>query len=252
MKKRTSADWQAAVLWRNKMEQPLIPNPTPNPPTLTTYAEWQTAYDFFNKELFGGALPDCIIILDNKGNRIKGYFSLKRYGSLNGKTIDCLAMNPLHFHRRDLIDTLSTLVHEMCHVWEAHFNQGKSKGYHNKKWGEQMEKIGLMPSNTGLPGGVRTGVQMTHYVIAGGPFETACKRLLAEQFNISWADRSILLTMKPGNPISPPGGGQKPSGHLRSKYKYVCHSCGAIVWGKPNLPLICGKCQVAFEMEAGR
>jgi hypothetical protein len=28
-----------------------------------------------------------------------------------------------------------------------------------------MESIGLVPSNTGLPGGKRTGQQMTHYIM---------------------------------------------------------------------------------------
>ena len=33
-----------------------------------------------------------------------------------------------------------------------------------------MQEIGLMPSNTGQPGGGKTGQQMTHYVIEDGPF----------------------------------------------------------------------------------
>ncbi len=53
-----------------------------------------------------------------------------------------------------LPDTLSTLVHEMCHVWQHHTPAKKCRGgYHDRVWGAKMEEIGLMPSNTGLPGG---------------------------------------------------------------------------------------------------
>ena len=159
-------------------------------PTLITYAEWQAAYDFFNKELFGGQLPECVIILDRR-KRALGYFSPNRYVNDNGEVKDGLAMNPLYF-RNSLIDTLSTLVHEMCHVWEHHFGTLKSRStYHNKEWGMQMEKAGLMPSVSGKPGGAKTGQRMSHYIIEG-PFEAACKRLIKEKFCISWADTEAL------------------------------------------------------------
>ena len=98
-------------------------------PTLTTYAEWQTAYDFFNKELFDGRLPECIITLDNKSKRNGGYFAPSRYKNSEGEIKDGLAMNPWHFHRRSFVDTLSTLVHEMCHVWQQHYGQRKRQAF---------------------------------------------------------------------------------------------------------------------------
>ncbi|EPZ1174197.1 SprT-like domain-containing protein, partial [Escherichia coli] len=88
-------------------------------------------------------------------------------------------------------DTLSTLVHEMVHVWQ-HYTPGIKKcrgGYHDRVWGEKMEQIGLMPSNTGLPGGRKTGQQMTHYIIRGGRFQTAVYDLLKSGFSISWYDK---------------------------------------------------------------
>ncbi|MCM5163877.1 sprT domain-containing protein, partial [Escherichia coli] len=62
-------------------------------------------------------------------------------------------------------------------------------GYHDRVWGEKMEQIGLMPSNTGLPGGRKTGQQMTHYIIRGGRFQTAVYDLLKSGFSISWYDK---------------------------------------------------------------
>jgi DNA-directed RNA polymerase subunit RPC12/RpoP len=110
-----------------------------------------------------------------------------------------------------------------------------------------MESIGLMPSNTGLPGGKKTGQQMTHYVIEGGPFETICKELLANNFKISWADRFIPINFLV--PTPEPGGKTEPEPKIKSKNKYICAECGASVWGKPDLKIICGQCQREFQRD---
>ena len=41
--------------------------------TSTTYTELKHAYDFFNRELFKGKLPPCMITLNRKANTY-GYF----------------------------------------------------------------------------------------------------------------------------------------------------------------------------------
>jgi hypothetical protein len=113
-----------------------------------------------------------------------------------------------------------------------------------------MESLGLMPSNTGLPGGKRTGQQMTHYIIEGGPFETLCKGLLAEHFKISWADRFVALGgLRPPGPGGSPQPGGEPEPKTKTREKYTCVECGAAVWGKPNLKIICGHCLKEFARE---
>jgi predicted SprT family Zn-dependent metalloprotease len=222
-----------------------------NTPTISAYSEWQTAYDFFNDRLFHGKLPDCLISLDTKNANTLGYFAPERFVSASGEdTTDILSMNPQHFLRRSLMDTLSTLVHEMCHVWQHHHGDKKSqRTYHNREWGDKMESLGLMPSNTGKPGGKKTGQQMTHYIIEGGPFETQCKELLANNFKISWADRFIPIEFLIPKPGGEPGKGGDPTGKppAKNKHKYKCTECGATVWGKPDLNIICGHCQRAFD-----
>jgi hypothetical protein len=108
-----------------------------------------------------------------------------------------------------------------------------------------MENLGLMPSNTGRPGGKKTGQQMTHYVVEGGLFETVCKELLAENFKISWA--ACHVPIEKFSP-SPPTGGE-PMPKSKGRGKYTCAGCGAFVWGKPNLKIICGHCQREFSQE---
>ena len=68
------------------------PHPTPE-----AYGELQQAYDHFNRELFEGQLPPCLITLQHKDRRTYGYFSAARFARHDGKVTDEIAMNPLHF-----------------------------------------------------------------------------------------------------------------------------------------------------------
>jgi hypothetical protein len=160
----------------------------PMQPTPEAYGELQRAFSFFNTELFHNKLPDCLITLQRE-KRSRGYFSSSRFVHHGGTQVDEIAMNPSYFGVVSPRETLSTLAHEMTHSEQYHFGKPGRRGYHNKAWGKLMEAIGLMPSATGQPGGPRTGEQMTHYIIEGGPFERACEQLLSEEFRFSWFDR---------------------------------------------------------------
>lgn len=161
-------------------------NPTQKP-SIKAYNELQQAYDFFNVQLFNRELPDLIITLQ-RGKRTYGYFAPERFSGESN--LSELAMNPDYFGQRSLVDTLSTLVHEMCHVWQHYISTKKSRGgYHDKIWGNKMESIGLIPSNTGHPNGKKTGQQMTHYIARNGLFQNAVYTLMKNGFSISWYDR---------------------------------------------------------------
>jgi hypothetical protein len=218
-------------------------------PTKEAYNELQAAYDWFNAQLFNGDLPPCLITLQRKTERVRGYFSPRRFDKASGEHTDELAMNPMHFRRRSVQETLSTLVHEMVHVWQHHRGKSGRGGYHNKEWGAKMKAVGLYPSNTGQPGGKETGDQMTHYIIEGGVFQATLATLLKKGFQITWAE-----WMPEPKSISAPGVDgncdddiEKPSPSDKSnRVKYVCGQCSAKAWGKPKLLLVCGKCRVEF------
>lgn len=122
---------------------------------------------------------------------------------------------------------MQTLVHEMAHQWQCHFGKCSRGGYHNRQWASKMENIGLMPSDTGGPGGKRTGPSMSDYPIEGGRFEQEWKKLRKKGFEVHWESRSRR-------------GGADP--RPKSKVKFTCPSCGINAWGKPGLSLICGHC----------
>lgn len=168
--------------------------PRPNP-TEENYSELSEAYDLFNDKLFDGELPGCLITLQRK-KRSMGYFSPERFVNRDGIKVDEIALNPSYFATRPVEDVLSTLAHEMCH--QRRFRRGETprRCYHDRGWSAKMEEIGLIPSNTGAPGGKKTGEQMSHYIDASGKFIKVCKELLGSSFGIVWFDRFPVQTTK--------------------------------------------------------
>src|SRR5712691_4050329 len=157
-------------------------------PTEQAYSELQHAYDVFNTRLFAGQLPPCLITMQRK-NRTYGYFSGERWNDQAGAITDEIALNPAHFATRSTEAVVSTLAHEMVHLWQHHCGKPSRSGYHNKEWAAKMEAIGLVPSDTGAPGGKRTGQHMSHYVQEDGPFQRAYLDLAGKDGAIiSWRD----------------------------------------------------------------
>jgi SprT-like family protein len=190
------------------------------------YASFQQAYDSFNAALFGGSLPDCLITLQRKKGA-RGYFWGAIFTArLGDGAIDEIAMNPETFDRTDT-EIISTLVHEMCHLWQHHHGKPTRNGYHNKEWAAKMRAIGLIPSATGQPGGKPTGQRMTHYIDPSGPFAAHAANLISAGFALRWQ-----------------ASGKDAGGAAAKKNKttYICPSCGQKAWARPEAKIICGDC----------
>ena len=202
----------------------------------TEYAAFDRAFDWFNSELFGGLLPACLITLQRKP-RARGYFSPERFsGRQADRRTDEIALNPDTFGDRTDKEILSTLVHEMAHLWQAHFGDPGRGRYHNKEWADKMLEIGLHPSSTAQPGGKMTGDAVSHYILEDGPFSKSADRLLATGFRLNWQSGGGHAAGGTGNPS---GAGPAPR---KDKVKYTCPGCGINVWGKSGLQLACMEC----------
>jgi len=201
-----------------------------NNPTTQTYTSLASAYDFFNKELFSGSLPACLITMQRHKNAY-GYFSGERFASLaDPKEItDEIALNPARFATQKPDEILSTLAHEMAHLWQHHNGKKPRKGYHDRQWAAKMHEIGLIPTATGQEGGKETGQKMTHLIDENGRFALAVQKLLAGHPAILYAD------------LSENDAARKKK--AASKTKYTCPGCGLNAWAKPDAPLVCGSCQ---------
>lgn len=159
-------------------------------PTEALYGGLNRAYDWFNARLFEGRLPGAIITLQRHKPCI-GYYKQGRFNSRGNATaeLDEISLNPSYFGVFPVIDTMSTLVHEMAHQEQHHFGKPSRGGYHNGEWADMMVRVGLMPSSTGRADGTRTGPRVTHMIVTGGVFEMAAKQLLDSYFLLQWYDR---------------------------------------------------------------
>lgn len=203
--------------------------------TRNEYNNFATAYDYFNEHLFKSELPDCLITLKrDQPGRLGHYQSMIVRHRTDKVTADEIALNIASFPNRTDTEILSTLVHEMCHLWQENLGEAPRKAYHDKQWGRKMREIGLHPSNTSQPGGKETGQQMSHYVINGGLFEHYCGALLSSGYKINWQME-----------IEQPEKGER----KKSKVKYTCPTCEQNAWAKPEASLMCGKCTETMESE---
>jgi hypothetical protein len=216
-------------------------------PTKETYDRFQKAYVYFNRALFEGQLPNCLITLQ-RSKRSYGYFSGERFGRTDGLVTDEIALNPRYFREHPVEQVLSTLVHEMTHLWQHHFGKPGRGRYHNRQWAGRMKLIGLHPSSTEKEGGAETGDCMSHYIVPGGPFEAAAHALLMAGFAIAWTEEPFETT---GTPIEGPGGkgvegaGKTPKSGKR--VKYTCPICRLNAWAKHRIQLLCGADMTPME-----
>lgn len=241
-------------------------------PTKQTYDSLLLAYRILNQILFDSMLPACLITLQRDATSY-GYFCKNRFiNKVDDKEYtDEIALNPQYFKLpgRDDKKVISTLTHEMCHLWQSHFGKPGRGRYHNKQWANKMRSIGLIPSNTGLEGGMDTGDQMSHYIEKNGAYEKAFTELLVAGFSLDWTDNQpgieevplpidkkdiddgvaietidlvdSLYSVAPVKAVIQSQKGK--SGKIdTSKIKYSCPECDLNVWAKLGANIKCGDC----------
>lgn len=204
-------------------------------PTQDTYRQLDKAYAHFNRSLFGGRLPACVMTLHRKKGAY-GYFWGDTWSEREGENLtDEIALNPEMFQGRTTEEVLSTLVHEMCHLEQHHFGKPSRSGYHNKEWASMMMAVGLTPTDTGELGGKMTGQKVTHCIEDGGKYAVSCAALMAKGFDIPWqANTRDSATAKK---------------KAASKTKYSCPGCDLNAWGKPDIKIACVECELTLEPE---
>lgn len=206
--------------------------------TATAYGDLDRAYAYFNKKLFGGRLPDCLITLRSHMRNAWGYYHHDNF-KVGEEKIAEISLNSASFDLRDVKSVLSTLVHEMVHLEQFHFGKPGKNGYHNKEWGDMMRKVGLHPSATGAVGGKEVGRAMTHYIISSGPFEKAYSALMASAPVVLYHERAKMSAEVK----------KRREKSNASKTKYTCSGCDQNAWAKPGASLVCGECEMPMESE---
>jgi predicted SprT family Zn-dependent metalloprotease len=226
-----------------------------------------SAYKYFNKTLFGGKLPACIITI-REAPKSLGYFSPKRFTNGEEK-IDEIALNSHFFNSRSIDETFSTLGHEMAHLWQANFGTPGRGKYHNMEWAEKMESIGLLPTATGIigEGQKKTGDHVTHAIdpngkfrqmvdayltgknltLWGDVFSMGCFNVTRYNFDKDYRDQIDRQRAAEGDDEGEgEGEGQGSAGKRRqTRARYTCE-CDSHIWAKPGLSIRCNECGKDF------
>ena len=230
--------------------------------SLELYAKIQTVIDEIDARFFSGKgkqkIPQVVFAINTRCKSCVLAFVQpdSLYDKNTDKKLQYMAINPDYFNR-DVGEIISTICHELCHVYENAYLHIPRGGYHDKQWAELMTECGLEPiyNNTS-----KTSVH--HKVIKDGVFEEYIKQFKEEHgedfFNIvSYSSEIQRKTRKAlgieegeGEDEPKPDNADKPvKKYNRNKIKYVCPSCSAKVWGKSGLSIRCIDCDEDFEEE---
>jgi hypothetical protein len=220
---QTPIDNNACALAPQRLSDRGVYTPTP---TEQTYVPLLLAFTHFNRDLFAGALPDCLITLQRQANTL-GYFSLGKFAAIDGDArADEIALNPAHFRVCTPKDVCSTLVHEMAHLWQAHFGKPPRSGYHDRQWATAMRRIGLEPLSADGKG---TGYSVSHIIVEGGLFDLSYSNFEATGETLRWGDAFLSHGNEPRKP---------------KRETFVCPNCDQKVLGVPKTKVTCGWCDL--------
>lgn len=113
-KSAKKADSAPAAIAR-ELEVAALPR-TVGCPTTEQFSAYQAAFDYFNRTLFSGQLGGVILNFSRKAKSL-GFFAPLRWGKerVIGHEI---SLNPSYLAYRPMRDTMSTLAHEMAHLWQ--------------------------------------------------------------------------------------------------------------------------------------
>lgn len=214
----------------------------------TDYITLYWCYNMLNTMFWSGRLPQVVITLQrHKG--AYGYFHAAKFNSRFDDAIrDEIALNPDSFAGRRDDEILSTLLHEMVHVWQHHYGKPSRNGYHNREWANEMVRVGLMPSDTGTWGGKQTGQALSHYILGDSVFKGWCGNIYTEGKRLQWESGCSKSAVPAGGFDEGEGEGEgegtsEPKKKAaKNKVKYTCSDCDANVWGKSGLKIICAHC----------
>ena len=193
---------------------------------------FQEIFDFFNDNLFAGELPLVILNFSRSSAKTLAFHKSNTWTPESGNNQDKLSEISLtpRFLNRPKIEIFSSLVHEQCHLWQHNFGKKKSRaGYHNQEWADKMLEVGLKPVSSN---GTMTGQSVSHEIVSGGKFEQSFKVIekdLKLPFLVLNEDKKVISKA--------------------TRSKYLCDICSAIVYGKREMKIICGECNVQYKVQ---
>ncbi len=213
---------------------------------LDLYAELRDLVDALNRALFTPVLPTAMLLVRGR-RRPAGAEQPVCWGQwrqVPWGPYPALTLNTEALAQDSDAALLGALVHEMVHLWQAQPGHVRPlEGHHNREWARQMLLLGLMPSDTGVPGGRTTGRHMSQFLVPRGRVHGLAVRWQAAQRPLlSWHLMPLLdlLSVTPRRAGGP------------TRHRLTCPTCTAQAWAHCGTRLLCGTCQTRLQRpEAG-
>ncbi|MGI2907162.1 hypothetical protein [Tolypothrix sp. VBCCA 56010] len=218
---------EAALVLEIEPSQPPTVEVTPTEEVLHSL---QLAYEYLNFKLFKDELPACILSFSARG-KSWGFFAPKRWSKTPSIISHEIGLNPELLQRGDN-RIIEVLLRQMVCLWQHENGIPSRPGYVNAELAEKLESLGLIPSDTGEPGGKKTGYRVRHYLDPDGKFTAVLKDITHEHF--PWKANPLFTLEK----VKP------------TRVKFTCPVCGANTWGGRELKLKCFTDNCNADMQA--
>lgn len=193
-------------------------------------------YDRLNTDFFNGTMERPVITIQSTP-KAYGHYTLYDAWSVNGEGIKEINIGAGTL-ARPIENVVSTLLHEMCHQYNAAHNiKDVSRGgtYHNKNFKKTAETHGLIISQS-----EKYGWTITE------PADELLEWILLNDLTDIPMNRNEYSFIPTGGGTGRINGGDKPitTGSYR---KYTCPLCGLIARTTKDAIIVCGECKAIME-----
>lgn len=195
-----------------------------------------------NEDSFGGELEEPVITIQDTPTAY-GHVTVGKAWSVKDN----------HRHELNIVagtlqrpieEVVATMLHEMVHLYNLqHEIQDCSRGgtYHNKKFRDEAQKHMLT---------------VEHHEKYGWTITKPTEELIDYVINKGWEDimmnrASFPFSISGGRSKGKPSdesGTEKPKPKSNSR-KYVCPKCRTIIRATRSVNVVCGDCNIPFELE---
>ena len=182
-------------------------------------AKAEAMFDLFNDHFYAGEMARPAITVSPDGGRgAYGWCSVYEIWQANGaayREINICA----EYINRPIGEVAATMLHEMAHLYNLNHgikDVSNNGYYHNKKFKETAEWVAMQPELSDIAASRQTTLQIKTKGDDDGESTTTIK------------------------------GGRSTS--KNRSIKYVCPKCGTIIRATKLVNVVCGDCNVAFEI----
>lgn len=210
-------------------------------------AKAEAMFDLFNQHFYNGEMiRPAITVSPDGGHGAYGWCTVYEIWQASGEAYREINICAEYIDR-PIGEVAATMLHEMAHLYNLTkgIKDVSNNGYyHNKKFKETAESHGLSISHHNTYGWtVTTLTADTAEWLAQQPGmdDITASRRMAMQIKTKADDDEddgeTTTTIKGGRTTS-----------KNRSIKYVCPKCGAIIRATKQVNVICGDCNVAFEI----